>query len=132
MEKADRMITDGRTPIALISDCRRGTISSEQIEKITNERSGLIHCGDNLGDELFISLRSAVAVGRRGRKSFCLDEAVGNAFDAAGVFGVILAAELLRAPEGERWIPLDITDDDIGFLNINSYGAVVTTVIRRA
>jgi hypothetical protein len=149
LEKNSDVKASGRKPLAILKNCQNRMLSQKQIEKVKLEKSiididdkmrscfkvfipELINFGNVLGESIFDSGKNGLKKESTIGKIFCLNDAIGNTFDASGVFGVALCTELLNMPPSTGWNPFNSLKDSIIYSNIGSNNSAITILISKA
>ncbi len=149
MEKANNVRSSGRRCIAILRDRQSKMLTNEQINKlkcktsilflddevharVNNNSAEIIYLGNNLGDDVFGCSKMESKVKKEKQKPFFLNDAIGNVFDAAGVFGIGLSIELLNSPKDIAWCPFDLPQKSILYSNVSSSGSAVSVLVSKA
>ncbi len=148
LEKIDNVKPAKRKPIAILKDLQSTMLAQEQIEEIKHKQSVLsindkarshfnddcaeiVYLGNNLGEAVFSYNKNKPVATKKEHKVFFLSDAVGNVFDAAGVLGLALSADLLNLPKGAKWRPFGPSQESILYSNISSSGTAVTMLVNK-
>jgi hypothetical protein len=148
LEKKGDVMSTGRKPFAFLKDMGRSTLTQKQIEKVKTDKSikningkargrfksasEIIHLGNNLGENVFVYGKSGYKAIKEKHKVFSLSDATGNVFDAAGVMGVALSAELLNLQRTADWHPFGLSEKSILYSDISSNGSAITMLISKS
>ncbi len=147
LEKMKNATLANRRPIAILKDQQRTIFTQEQIEKIMHKKSvsgvndeapgcfhqdipEIVYLGNNLGDNVFSYNKNKSEITKEQDKFFFLSDVIGNVFDAAGVLGVALSADLFNLPKNTKWCPFGRTQESILYSNIGSNGSAVKMLVE--
>lgn len=149
LENANNVRSSGRKCIAILKDRQSKTLTHEQMNKLkcsnsmssvddkihahmNNDSAEIIYLGNNLGDDVFSCGKIESQVKKEKEKSFFLNDAIGNSFDAAGVLGIGLSVDLLNSSRDITWCPFELPQKSILYSNVSSSGSAVTVLVSKA
>ncbi|HHT9145475.1 MAG TPA: beta-ketoacyl synthase N-terminal-like domain-containing protein [Candidatus Wunengus sp. YC61] len=148
LENANNVRSSGRKCIAILKDRQSKTLTHEQMNKLkymnsmssvddkmhahtNNDSAEIIYLGNNLGDNVFSCGKIESQVKKEKKKSFFLNDVIGNSFDAAGVLGIGLSVDLLNSSKNIAWCPFDLPQKSILYSNVSSSGSAVTVLMSK-
>jgi len=148
LEKRSSAGNSKRKPLAFFKDWQSGILTQRQIPMIKSEKSiskvdnetfsrfkefstEIIHLGNNLGENTFNYDKDNFEIIREQQQVLSLGDAMGNAFDTAGILGVGLSIELLNTSQDVKRHAFSLSRENIVFSNIDSGGSTIAMLISK-